>query len=228
MAGASWWQLRGEALADAYALDALALGVGDAPSRRALRVASARRFELSHAIRRRQAVMAGTLVAASWQSPSIRHARCPRGRSGRRPRDGAPRRLCARSPSGGRAYERALAATRSPGCVALLTSCGMSAVVVGLAHLDPRPLRDGVRREHPPTTSARPRAARVTGGALSRRTPRRAFAAAIARCRPASVVIDAVATEEGVAVPDVVGIARRAGGGEAGCVARGRRHGCPA
>ena len=32
--------------------------------------------ELAHAIRCRQAILAGALVAASWQSPSIRHVRC--------------------------------------------------------------------------------------------------------------------------------------------------------
>ena len=202
-------ELRGEALADAHALDALALGVGDAPSRRALRVASARRFELSHAIRRRQAVLAGALVAASWQSPSIRHARCSQAG----PADG---RVTAhhddyardRHPAGV-AYERALAATRSPGCVALLTSCGMSAVVVVLAHLE-EALRDGVLIGASTYHETRDLVRRASPGALClAEHPDEAFAAAIARRRPACVVIDAVATEEGVAVPDVAGIARR-------------------
>jgi hypothetical protein len=98
--------------------------------RSALRRASARRIELAHAIRRRQAVLAGALVAPSWQSPSIRHARC--NQAG--PAEGrvtAHRDDYARDrhPAGA-AYERALVATRSPGDAALLTSCGMSAVVV--------------------------------------------------------------------------------------------------
>ena len=202
-------ELRCEALADAYALDALVLGIGEAPSRRALGVASASRIELLHAIRRRQAVLAGALVAASWQSPSIRHARCSQAG----PADG---RVTAhhddyardRHPAGV-AYERALAATRSPGCVALLTSCGMSAVVVVLAHLE-EALRDGVLIGASTYHETRDLVRRASPGALClAEHPDEAFAAAIARRRPACAVIDAVATEEGVAVPDVAGIARR-------------------
>ena len=173
--------------------------------------ASARRVELSHAIRRRQAVLAGALVAASWQSPSIRHARCSQAG----PADG---RVTAhhddyardRHPAGV-AYERALAATRSPGCVALLTSCGMSAVVVVLAHLErDGALRDGVLMGASTYHETRDLVRRASPGALClAEHPDEAFAAAIARLRPACVVIDAVATEAGVAVPDVAGIARR-------------------
>ena len=69
-------ELRGEAVADARALEAIALALTEGGGARALRLATARRAELVHAIRCRQAILAGALVAASWQSPSIRHVRC--------------------------------------------------------------------------------------------------------------------------------------------------------
>jgi cystathionine beta-lyase/cystathionine gamma-synthase len=200
-------ELRGEALADARVLDALALAVGDTPSRRALRIASARRVELARAIRRRQAVLAGAIVAASWQSPSIRQVRCLQAG----PADG---RVTAhhddyardRHPAGV-VYERALAATRSPGCVALVTSCGMSAVVVALAHLE-EALADGVLMGASTYHETRDLVRRASPEAFClAEHPDEAFAAAIARRRPACVVIDAVATEEGAAVPDIAGIA---------------------
>ncbi len=58
--------------------------------------------------------------------------------------------------------------------------------------------------------------------------PDEAFAAAIARRRPACVVIDAVATEAGSGRPGRRGHRTPAGGGEAGCVARRRHHRRPA
>ena len=68
--------LQQQAVADVCVLEALAVGVAEGPSGPALCDASARRAEFAYAIRGRQAVLAGALVAASWQSPSIRHARC--------------------------------------------------------------------------------------------------------------------------------------------------------
>ena len=140
--------LRSEALADTSALEALARAAADGGSRRGLRIAGARRVEFAHALRRRQAILAGALVATSWQSPSIRHARCSQAgpANGRvtAHRDDYARD---RHPAGA-AYERALAATRSPSAAALLTSCGMSAVVVALARLERAgALREGVLLE---------------------------------------------------------------------------------
>jgi hypothetical protein len=135
-------ELRGEAVADARALEAIALALTEGGGARALRLATARRAELVHAIRCRQAILAGALVAASWQSPSIRHVRCSQAG----PAEGrvqAHRDDYARDRHPvGMSYERALAVTRSPSHAALLTSCGMSAVVVALAHLE----RDGALR----------------------------------------------------------------------------------
>ena len=204
-------ELRGEAVADARALDTLASALTDSGGARALRLASARRVELAHAIRCRQAVLAGALVAASWQSPSIRHARCSQagpaeGRVQAHRDDYARDRHPA-----GVAYERALAVTRAPAHAALLTSCGMSAAVVAFAHLEREgalrhgvllgastyhETRDLVRRAAPHTTCVAEH-------------PDGAFAAAIERLRPSCVVLDAVATEEGAAVPDIPGSAAR-------------------
>jgi cystathionine beta-lyase/cystathionine gamma-synthase len=203
-------RLHREALADAGALEALALGLADGPSGRALRLASARRVAFAHAVRERQAILAGALVATSWQSPSIRDAHCSQagpaeGRVTAHRDDYARDRHAA-----GIAYERALAATRSPGDAALLTSCGMSAVVVALAHLERAgALREGVllgastyHETRDLVRRAAPHAACVA------EHPDATFVAAIERGRPACVVLDAVATEHGAAIPDVPGIAR--------------------
>ena len=202
--------LREDALADAGSLEALARDVVEAGSRSALRYASARRAELAHAIRHRQALLAGALVATSWQSPSIRHARCPQAG----PAEGrvtAHRDDYARDrhPAGA-AYERALAATRSPGDTALLTSCGMSAVVVALQQLArDGALRDGVLAGASTYHETRDLLRRAAPDALLLdEHPDAGFAAAIARRRPACVVVDAVATEHGAAVPDLGRIAR--------------------
>lgn len=203
-------ELRDEALRDVCVLDALALAVGDSRSRRTLRLASARRVELAHAIRRRQAVLAGALVATSWQSPSIRHTRCSQAG----PADGRVRAhhddyARDRHPAGV-AYEGALAATRSPGCSALLTSCGMSAVVVALAHLEREGALEGVLMGASTYHETRDLFRHASPDALCvEEHPDEAFAAAIQRRRPACVVIDAVATEDGAAVPDIAGIAAR-------------------
>ncbi|MDP9256851.1 MAG: PLP-dependent transferase [Actinomycetota bacterium] len=203
-------QLRDEALADVSALEALALRLADGACGRALHFASARRVAHAHAIRRRQAILAGALVAASWQSPSIRHAHCSQagpaeGRVTAHRDDYARDRHPA-----GIAYERALAATRSPGHAALLTSCGMSAVVVALAHLQRAgALRHGVllgASSYHETRDLVCRAAPDAGCVAEH--PDATFAAAIGRRSPSCVVLDAVATECGAAVPDVAGIAR--------------------
>jgi cystathionine beta-lyase/cystathionine gamma-synthase len=203
-------ELRGEALADVCKLEALAQLAEDGRSRRALRFAGARRVELAHALRRRQAILAGALVAASWQSPSIRHARCSQAGP-------AESRVTAhrddyardRHPAGV-AYERALAATRSPRGAALLTSCGMSAVVVVLAHLERAgALRDGVLLGASTYHETRDLVRRAAPDALLlEEHPDGTFAAAIERRRPACIVLDAVATEHGAAVPDLGAIAR--------------------
>ena len=203
-------ELRAEALQDGCVLEALALAVGDGRSRRAQRVASARRTELAHAIRRRQAVLAGALVASSWQSPSIRHARCSQAG----PADG---QVTAhhddyardRHPAGV-FYERRLAATRSPGCSALLTSCGMSAVVVALALLEREGALEDVLMGASTYHETRDLLRRASpGGLCVGEHPDEAFEAAIERRRPTCVVLDAVATEDGAAVPDIDGIAAR-------------------
>jgi cystathionine beta-lyase/cystathionine gamma-synthase len=203
--------LRGEALGDECALDEIAVALVERPSGRALRIASARRVEFAHAIRRRQAILAGALVAASWQSPSIRHARCSQAG----PADGrvtAHRDDYARDRHpAGIDYEPALAVTRSPGHSALLTSCGMSAVVVALAHLEREgALRDGVLMGASTYHETRDLACRAAPEAgCVEEHPDEAFAAAIERRRPGCVVLDAVASECGAAVPDIAGIAAR-------------------
>jgi cystathionine beta-lyase/cystathionine gamma-synthase len=199
-----------EALADVSTLEALAQVVGDGRSRRTLRFAGARRAELAHVLRRRQAILAGALVATSWQSPSIRHARCSQAG----PAEGqvtAHRDDYARDRHpAGIAYERTLATTRSAGGAALLTSCGMSAVVVALAHLEQvGALRDDVLMGASTYHETRDLVRRAAPDAcVLAEHPDRAFAAAIERRRPACVVLDAVATEHGTAVPDLRGIAR--------------------
>jgi cystathionine beta-lyase/cystathionine gamma-synthase len=197
--------LRGDALADVSALETLARHTVATSRRRALRYASARRVELAHAIRQRQAVLAGALVAGSWQSPSIRHARCPQAG----PADGrvtAHRDDYARDrhPAGA-AFERLLAASRCPGQAALLTSCGMSAVVVALARLE----RDGALKDALLGASTYHETRDLLRHAVPPMPehPDGAFTAAIARRRPSCVVVDAVATEHGAAVPDLAGIA---------------------
>src|SRR5712672_2059036 len=201
--------LRREALDDGCELESLALGLADDGSGRALRSASARRVVLARAVRERQAVLAGALVAASWQSPSIRHAHCSQagpaeGRVTAHRDDYARDRHPA-----GIAYERALATTRSPGHAALLTNCGMSAVVVALAHLERAgALHDGVLLGASTYHETRDLVLRAAPHAVGiAEHPDATFAAAIQRRRPACVVLDAVATEHGAAVPDLAGIA---------------------
>ena len=202
-------ELRSEALDDVSALETLALGLADGGCGRALHAASARRAVLAHAIRERQAVLAGALVASSWQSPSIRHARCSQAG----PADGrvtAHRDDYARDRHPvGVAYERALAATRAPGHAALLTSCGMSAVVVALAHLERSgSLQDSVLLGASTYHETRDLVRRAAPHAVCiAEHPDATFAAAIQRRRPACVVLDSVATEFGAAIPDVAGIA---------------------
>ena len=83
----------------------------------------------------------------------------------------------------------------------------MSAVVVALARLDGA-LRDGVMVGASTYHETRDLLRRAAPGALLiPEHPDGAFAAAIARRRPACVVVDAVATEHGAAVPDLAGIA---------------------
>jgi cystathionine beta-lyase/cystathionine gamma-synthase len=203
-------QLRGDALDDACALEAVAISLVQRGSGRALRLATARRVELAHAIRRRQAVLAGALVATCWQSPSIRHASCSQAG----PAEGhvtAHRDDYARDRHpAGIAYERLLAATRCPADTALLTSCGMSAVVVVLAHLErDGALRGGVLMGASTYHETRDLVRRmVPGVSSSQEHPDDGFAAAIAHLRPACVIVDAVATERGAAVPDLARIAR--------------------
>jgi cystathionine beta-lyase/cystathionine gamma-synthase len=203
-------ELRADALADVRALEALARAAAGRPGRRSLRFASARRVELAHSIRRRQAILAGALVAASWQSPSIRHAHCSQAG----PAEGrviAHRDDYARDrhPAGG-SFERALAATRATGAAALLTSCGMSAVVVALHHLERNGALEGAvvlgASTYHETRDLVRRAA--PHALLVAEHPDVALATAIAQRRPACVVLDAVATEHGAAVPDLAGIAR--------------------
>ncbi len=200
--------LHDEARADESGLQALARETEAAGEIRAVRFGSARRAELAQGLRRRQAMLAGALAASSWQSPSIRHAHCCQAG----PADGrvtAHRDDYARDrhPAGA-AYERALAQTRSPGDSALLTSCGMSAVVVALAHVSDA-LRDGVLVGASAYHETRDLVRRAAPHAvLLPEHPDGAFAAAIARWRPACVVLDAVSTESGAAVPDIPGIAR--------------------
>ena len=204
-------ELQQQAVADVCVLEALAVGVAESPSGPALCDASARRAEFAYAIRGRQAVLAGALVAASWQSPSIRHARCSQAG----PAEGrvvAHRDDYARDRHpAGVAYEAALAATRSPGCSALLTSCGMSAVVVALAHLEREgALRRGVLLGASTYHETRDLVRHASPDALCvEEHPDEALAAAIERRRPACVFVDAVATEAGAAVPDIPRIAAR-------------------
>jgi cystathionine beta-lyase/cystathionine gamma-synthase len=210
--------LRGDALADAAALEALARAVVTNGRRRVLNDACDQRATLAQVARARQSVLAGALVATSWQSPSIRHAHCPQAGA-------ADGRVTAhrddyardRHPAG-IAYEHALAAARRPGDGALLTSCGMSAVVVTLAHLERvgalrgavlagastyHETRDLLRRSAPHAV-------------LLHEHPDATFTAAIERLRPSCVVLDAVATECGAAVPDIPAIARGLASARAG------------
>jgi cystathionine beta-lyase/cystathionine gamma-synthase len=202
--------LREDARADECALEALARDTEVDGGSRTLSFAEARRTEFAHALRQRQAILAGALVATSWQSPPIRHAHCSQaGRADGRVRAHHDDYARDRHPAGA-AYERKLTATRSPGDAALLTSCGMSAVVVALVRLGREGVlqntilmgastyhetRDLVRRAAPQTI-------------LVNEHPDGAFAAAVERVRPAGVVLDAVATEHGAAVPDIARVAR--------------------
>jgi cystathionine beta-lyase/cystathionine gamma-synthase len=203
-------ELRRAALADAGTLLALAEGLVADGSRRALNRASHRRARLAQGVRERQSVLAGALAATSWQSPSIRHAHCPQAG----PAEGrvtAHRDDYARDrhPAGA-AYERALAATRIVGYGALLTSCGMSAVVVALAHLERLgALRGGVLLGASTYHETRDLLlGAVPHAMLLHEHPDTAFAAAVERLRPACVVLDAVATEHGAAIPDIPLIAQ--------------------
>src|SRR4029077_4452414 len=93
---------------------------------------------------------------------------------------------------------------------ALLTSCGMSAVVVALAHLKGEGALEGVLMGASTYHETRDLLRRASPHARCvEEHADDAFAAAIERSRPACVVIDAVATEDGAAVPDIAGIAAR-------------------
>jgi cystathionine beta-lyase/cystathionine gamma-synthase len=109
----------------------------------------------------------------------------------------------------GAAYERLLAATRSPGAAALLTSCGMSAVIVALERLKRAgALRDGVLLGSSTYHETRDLVIQAAPHALIHdEHPDAKFIAAVQRLRPGCVVLDAVATEVGVAVPDLARIA---------------------
>jgi cystathionine beta-lyase/cystathionine gamma-synthase len=201
--------LRRDALGDARALETVAGALADAAGVCALREASATRLVFADAIRRRQAVLAGALAAASWQSPSIRDAHCPQagpalGQVTAHHDDYARDRHPA-----GRAYARLLAATRAPGGAALLTSCGMSAVVVALTRLERAgALRHGVLLGASTYHETRDLVEHAAPHALVHHEhPDGALIAAARRLRPGCVVLDAVATERGVAVPDIACIA---------------------
>jgi cystathionine beta-lyase/cystathionine gamma-synthase len=87
----------------------------------------------------------------------------------------------------------------------------MSAVVVALAHLEREgALRHGVLLGASSYHETRDLVRRAAPHAICiDEHPDGAFAAAIERRRPACVVLDAVATEEGAAVPDVAAIGAR-------------------
>jgi cystathionine beta-lyase/cystathionine gamma-synthase len=163
----------------------------------------------ANAIRCRQAVLAGALVADSWQSPSIRHSHRPQaGPALGRVRAHYDDYARDRHPAGV-AYERLLAATRSPGATALLTSCGMSAAVVALARLERAgALRSGVLVGSSTYHETRDLVLRAAPHALiPDEHPDAALLTVIRRYRPGCVVLDAVATEAGIAVPDIPRIA---------------------
>jgi cystathionine beta-lyase/cystathionine gamma-synthase len=208
--GAMLGQLREGALHDVSELQALVLELTKAGSDGSLRLATAARAVFAHAIRERQAVLAGALAATSWQSPSIRHAHCSQAG----PADGcvtAHRDDYARDRHpAGIAYERALAETRAPGSTAMLTSCGMSAVVVVLTRLERAgALRQGVLMGASTYHETRDLVHRAAPGVMFvAEHPDAAFTAAIERRRPACVMLDAVATEHGAAIPDLAAIAR--------------------
>jgi cystathionine beta-lyase/cystathionine gamma-synthase len=83
----------------------------------------------------------------------------------------------------------------------------MSAVVVALAQL---PVREGVLLGASTYHETRDLVRRASPEALClEEHPDDVFASALARLRPACVVLDAVATEAGCAVPDIAGIAAR-------------------
>ena len=202
--------LRRAALAEASALERLATALTARPSSRALELASGERAARAHAVRARQAVLAGALVAPSWQSPSIRDAHCPQAGPARGAvtahHDDYARD---RHPSG-RAFERRLAATRSPHSGALLTSCGMAATVVALAHLARAgALRGDVLVGASAYHETRDLVCSAAAHAVLRREhPDVAFTDEIRRLRPSCVVLDVVATEHGAAVPHLPRIAR--------------------
>jgi cystathionine beta-lyase/cystathionine gamma-synthase len=201
--------LRRDALGDASVLEGMAGALPGSPSRCALRNVSARRYAFADAIRRRQAVLAGALVADSWQSPSIRHALRPQaGPALRRVRAHHDDYARDRHPAGA-GYETLLAATRSPGAAALMTSCGMSAVVVALAWLERSgALRRGVLMGSSTYHETRDLVRLAAPLALIHdEHPDAALISAVRRLRPGCVILDAVATEQGVAVPDIARIA---------------------
>jgi cystathionine beta-lyase/cystathionine gamma-synthase len=109
----------------------------------------------------------------------------------------------------GAAYARLLVASRAPGAAALLTSCGMSAVVVALACLERAgALRHGVVLGASTYHETRDLVCRAAPHALIHdEHPDATLAMTVRRLRPGCVVLDAVATEHGVAVPDVARIA---------------------
>ena len=202
-------ELRGAARADASALGILANGLRRCASRNLLWDGMLERAVLASAIRQRQAVLAGALVADRWQSPSIRDAHSPQagpvyGRVTAHYDDYARDRHDA-----GRTYERHLESTRCAGAATLLTSCGMSAVVVALAHLQRAGALDGDVLVGASTYhETRDLVQRLAPQALLHdEHPDAAFVATIGRLRPACVVLDAVATEHGAAIPDLPGIA---------------------
>ena len=224
MAGASWRSFgarrsptRARSMRSRLALATRRVG-------RALRVASARRVEFAHAIRR-PAGRPGRGARRGFLAVAVDPA-CPlpAGRSGRRARDGAPRRLCARSPPGGRR---------------LRTRAGRDALARlrrsadQLRHVGRR-RRARASRAGPATRradgsihlprDARPRAPRVTGGALSRGAPRRSVRRGHRAPPPGLRRHRCGCHRGGRRCPGRCGHRTPAGGGEAGCVARGRRH----
>jgi cystathionine beta-lyase/cystathionine gamma-synthase len=202
-------QLRRDALGDAHALEIVADALVAAPDCRALREGAAERLDFAGAIRRRQAVLAGALAAASWQSPSIRDAHSPQaGPALGRVRAHHDDYARDRHPAG-HAYARLLAATRAPGSAALLTSCGMSAAVVALARLARAgALRHGVLLGASTYHETRDLVQHAAPHAhLHEEHPDGALTAAITRLRPGCVVLDAVASERGVAIPEIARIA---------------------
>ena len=150
------------------------------------------------------------------------------GRSGRRARDGAPRRLRARSPPGG----RRLRTRAGRDALARLRRSADQLRHVGRRRRA-RASRAGPATRRPDGSihlprDARPRAARVTGGALSRGAPRRGVRRGHRALPPGLRRHRCGCHRGGRRCPGRCGHRTPAGGGEAGCVARGRRHGRPA